>query len=107
MLIPLLVWHAARKAKPPTRARRRTIFLVPEDANSNKKPTARVNVPGTLGKLRRANPEVRGVVVTMRFVPLMLHAPAGIEQLAVKVGCVENPVIVIGNMKVVPALPVC
>jgi hypothetical protein len=36
--------------------------------------------------------ELRAEVVTVRVVPLMEQAPFGIEQLAVRVGCVVNPV---------------
>jgi len=39
--------------------------------------------------------------------PLIVHQPAGIEQLAVYVGVVENPAALSGNVNEDPAAPVC
>ena len=51
--------------------------------------------------------EVRAIVVTTRLVPLIAQEPAGIVQLAVSVGVVLNPVVLIANVNEPPADPVC
>ncbi len=52
-------------------------------------------------------PAAAAVVVTTSVVPLMEHEPLGIEQLALRVGGVVNPVSLIENVNVLPATPVC
>lgn len=52
-------------------------------------------------------PISEAVVVTVSVVPLMEHVPLGIEQLAVSVGFVLKPDVLIANVNVLPGAPLC
>ena len=51
--------------------------------------------------------DVLAVVVTVNVVPLIEHPPAGMLQIAEKVGGVVNPLVLKVNVNAVPAPPVC
>lgn len=47
------------------------------------------------------------MVVTVSVVPLIVHVPSGIAQVAFSVGGVLNPVVLSAKVKVLPAPPLC
>jgi hypothetical protein len=50
---------------------------------------------------------VRAVVVTVSVVPLIVQLPSGMLHVALSVGAALNPAVLIANVKLLPAPPVC
>jgi hypothetical protein len=88
---PLLPPQAASRVKQPTRAPGRRTRMVRELYKSNKTANAITHANLPRGKFMGAKAELRAVVVIVSVFPLIEQLPAGMVQLAVRVGCEENP----------------
>lgn len=113
--------HAASSASPPTSATVPTMRRVRREASARKIPTPKINIRpnrsidelglrhrvfGTSDGTRISDDD-RAVVVTTSSVPEMAQLPWGIEHVALSVGCTLKPLVLIWNVKELPAVPDC